>query len=80
MRALPYEGSTFPDWQISEDGRQFLAWRLGRLSARQIRELFEGARVQRYPHKDPGAEDVDNWVRAFQDKVRAITERAPCRA
>jgi len=78
MRALPYEGSTFPNWQISEEGRQFLAGRLGRLSARQTRELFEGARLQRYPHKDPAAEDVDNWVRAFEDKVRAITERAPC--
>lgn len=78
MRALPYEGSTFPDWQISEEGRRFLAGRLGRLSAQQIRKLFEGARVQRYPHKDPAAADVGNWVRAFQDKVRAITERAPC--
>lgn len=32
MRALPYEGSTFPDTRISEEGRRFLAERLDRLS------------------------------------------------
>jgi hypothetical protein len=78
MRSLPYEGSTFPDTQISEEGRRFLAERLNQLSAQQIRDLFEGARIQRYPHKDPAAADVENWVRAFQDKVRAIRDRAPC--
>jgi len=80
MRSLPYEGSTFPDTRISEEGRRFLADRLGRLSAQQIRDLFEGARVQRYPHADPASADVSNWVRAFQEKVRAIRDRAPCPA
>jgi hypothetical protein len=80
MRSLPYEGSTFPDTRISEEGRRFLAERLDRLSAQQIRDLFEGARVQRYPHKDPAGADAANWVRAFQDKVRAISDRAPCPA
>ena len=80
MHSLPYEGSTFPDTRISEEGRRFLAERLNRLSAQQIRDLFEGARVQRYPHKDPASADVANWVRAFQDKVRAISDRAPCPA
>jgi hypothetical protein len=78
MRTLPYEGSTFPDVEISEEGRRFLAGRLRRLSDQQIRELFEGARVERYPHKDPAAAEVDNWVRVFQEKVGAITDRASC--
>lgn len=80
MRALPYGGSTFPDTRITEEGRRFLAERLGRLSPRQIRELFEGARVSRYPHKDPQGANVDNWVHAFQAKVRMIRDRAPCPA
>ena len=80
MRALPYEGSTFPDVQISEDGRRFLAERLGRLSAQQIRDLFDGARVHQYPHKSTEGADVGNWVQAFQEKVRAIKDRAPCPA
>jgi hypothetical protein len=78
MRALPYEGSTFPDAEISEEGRKFLGDRLSRLSTQQIRELFTGAQLERYPHKDATAADVENWVRAFQGKVAAIADRAPC--
>ena len=78
MRSLPYGGSTFHDTKITEGGRKFLADRLGKLSKTQIRELFEGARISSYPHKNAAARDVDAWVRAFEDKVRAIVERAPC--
>jgi hypothetical protein len=78
MRGLPYGGSTFPDAYISEDGRRFLGSRLGHLSTAQIRALFDGARFARYPHRRASARNVDNWVRAFQAKVRAIVDRAPC--
>jgi hypothetical protein len=78
MKKLPYGGSTFPDRRVSEEGRQFLAARLKKLSRQQIRELFEGARVAEYPHEDAAARDVENWVRAFENKVRAIADRAPC--
>jgi hypothetical protein len=78
MKSMPFGGSTFPDAFISEEGRQFLAGRLGRLSAQQIRELFEGARIAHFPHKRASGRNVDNWVRAFQVKVRAIVDRAPC--
>jgi hypothetical protein len=78
MRSLPYGGSTFPDTYISEEGRQFLGSRLRRLSAAQIRALFDGARVTHYPHRRASARNLDNWVRAFQMKVHAIVDRAPC--
>jgi hypothetical protein len=78
MKSLPYGGSTFPDAFISEEGRQFLASRLTRLSTAQIRALFEGARIARFSHKRASARNVDNWIRAFQAKVRAIADRAPC--
>jgi len=78
MKQLPYGGSTFPDTRITEGGRKFLSGRLRRLSTAQIRELFEGARIASYPHKTEKARDVDQWVRAFEDKVRAIVDRAPC--
>lgn len=78
MRTLPYEGSSFAHTRISEDGRAFLASRLSKLSTLQIRELFAGARVTNYPHKNQDQHDVDNWIRAFEDKVRAIVDRAPC--
>jgi hypothetical protein len=78
MKTLPYGGSTFPDTRISEAGRQFLAARLTRLSRQQIRDLFDGARFTEYPQKDAAARAADNWVRAFEKKVRAIADRAPC--
>ena len=72
MRSLPYGGSSFPDARISEDGRAFLASRLTQLTTQQVRDLFEGARFAEFPHADADARDVDNWVLAFQNKVRAI--------
>jgi hypothetical protein len=78
MHRMPFGGSTFPDVFVSEEGRQLLASRLSRLSTEQIRALFDGARVAHYPHRRVSARNVDNWVRAFQAKVRAIVDRAPC--
>jgi hypothetical protein len=78
MRTMPYGGSTFPDVYISEDGRQFLASRLRRLSDAQLHALFEGARFPHYPHRRASARNIDNWVRAFRAKVRAIADRPPC--
>jgi hypothetical protein len=78
MRNLPYGGSSFRDAQISEKGRQFLADRLERLSTQQIRDLFEGARFGSYSPANLETVDIDGWVRAFQERVRAIRDRAPC--
>jgi hypothetical protein len=78
MRDWPRGGAGFPDVRITEEGRQFLATRLRKLSARQIRELFAGARIPEYPRADGATKDVDQWVRAFENKVHAIADRAPC--
>ena len=80
MTDLPANGATFATVRITEGGRRFLAERLGRLSEKQLRDLFTGARFAEYhPASDPGA-DVSNWVRAFQEKVREIRDRPPCPA
>jgi hypothetical protein len=78
MRDWPRGGPGFPDVRITEEGRQFLATRLRKLSRGQIRELFEGARIPLYPRADGVTKDADQWVRAFEDKVHAIADRAPC--
>jgi hypothetical protein len=80
MKALPYGGSTFPDWQISEDGRRFLSDLLTQLSRQQIRGLFAGARFDQFAHPQASGRDLDGWVRAFEAKVRAIADRPPCPA
>ena len=78
MRDMPFAGATFGSARITEGGRQFLADRLRRLSEAQIRALFTAARFPEYHwRRDPGS-DVTNWVRAFQQKVREIADRAPC--
>ncbi len=76
MRGLPYDGSTFDDVRISEEGRIFLATRLNKLSNDQIRRLFISARFNHVP--DPKARDVEQWVRAFRAKRDEIIKRPPC--
>jgi hypothetical protein len=71
-------GATFGEATISDSGRRFLAARLGQLTEKQIRDLFEGSRVADSPGATPESRDVERWVHTFQDKVRQITERPPC--
>jgi hypothetical protein len=62
MKGMPYDGATFEDVRISEAGRQLVADRLGALTTDQIFTLFRSA----------GFSDLDQWVSAFEDKVRQI--------
>lgn len=80
MRSLPYEGSTFPDTAISEEGRAFLAARLRGLTRAHLRELVEGARLDRYQPLKGRAASLDQWAEVMYAKVRAIVDRAPCPA
>jgi hypothetical protein len=68
MKHLPYDGGTFQDVSVSEEGRRLLADRLLRLDAKQIRALLTNARF----------DDVDRWVAAFERRVDAIARRPPC--
>jgi hypothetical protein len=78
MRAFPYHGVSFGEPRISEAGRRFLAGRLRQFSDRQVRDLFLAARFTDYDRSSPAARQVDNWVRAFDERVRQIADRAPC--
>jgi hypothetical protein len=80
MRTLPYEGSTFPDLNISEPGRAFLADRLRQLTPAQVHELFESARLSRYADATDEARNIDNWIKAFDEKVKAIVDHPGCPA
>ena len=76
LENLPYKGGHFKPVQISEEGRLLLAKRLSQFSESQIRTLFETARFPDPVSGEPG--DVSGWVRAFQDKVRQISDRPAC--
>jgi hypothetical protein len=78
MKDMPFAGATFGSATIGEDGRRFLAERLRKLSPAQIRALFVAARFPEYHERDAPGADVENWMRAFQQKVREIADREPC--
>lgn len=59
---------------VSEAGRAFLAERLGKLSDRQLRDLFTAARVERWKDTIDGRQATpDDWVRVFKDKRAELT-------
>lgn len=74
------------DPEISEAGRQLLSDLLGKLSEKQVRDLFLGARFDDFSKRQPpfiGPDGksrpltVDDWVKAFLEK-RAQVASARC--
>jgi hypothetical protein len=78
MKGMPHDGATFRDVHIGEAGRRLLADLLGSLREDQVRGLFTGARFPEYLRQSEPGRDPDNWVRAFQARVRQIADRPPC--
>jgi len=78
MKSLPWNGATFPDRRISEDGRLFLLGLLEQLSDQQLRDLFEGSRMTSFDQISGEGRNPDAWARVFKDKVRQIREAGPC--
>jgi hypothetical protein len=79
MKGLPYNGATFPDARISEEGRAHLASKLTALSDEDVRDIFRAAR---FPEYEPGKDDqhdLDAWTSAFTDRVAQIAN-ATCPA
>jgi hypothetical protein len=78
MKALPFHGATFRDTAISEGGRRLLADELKQLRRQQLRDLFIASDFTEFARSSDAGRDVENWVAAFQDKVRQIADRPPC--
>ena len=75
---VPWGGGTFPDVQISEEGRSMLAGLLEQLSVMQLRELFDASGVTAHDQVSATARSADAWVRTFLDRVRQIASAGPC--
>ena len=80
MRSLPWKGGTFPDVEITEAGRQQLADRLTALTDQDLRELFTAARFPQFQTATDDERDLREWMSAFKDRVREITDVGPCPA
>jgi hypothetical protein len=78
MKALPFGGATFPDAQISEEGRQFALALLRPLRREQLDALFATSGVTTFPHVLAEAHQPRAWTDAFLDKVRQIEAAGPC--
>jgi hypothetical protein len=78
MKALPYNGGTFGEHAISEQGRQFALRLLRRLTTPQIRDLFTGSGVTALDSIVGAAHEPGAWTRAFLAKIDAIEAAGPC--
>ena len=78
MKALPYQGATFPDWRISEAGRAQLAEALSALSREQIEGLFRDARFPEFQSATDDGRDLAAWTSAFEHRVYQIATAGPC--
>jgi hypothetical protein len=78
LKRLPFNGGTFPDVQISEEGRTFLLALLDQLSPIQVRQLFAGSGVTEFDAVGGEARDAAAWADTFLDKVRQVRNAGPC--
>lgn len=70
MKGMPYDGGTFDDVRISEEGRRLIGDRLKQIPRTQVEALFMTAQL----------EDIPEWIATFGDKVRQIADRPSCPA
>jgi hypothetical protein len=78
MRDLPYNGATFADARISEEGRQFFIKLIAQLTDRQLVDLFTSARFDQKRGLFSDVRPVADWVQAFKAKRQAISDGPPC--
>ena len=72
MRALPFNGATFPDAVISEEGRALLAERLTALDDGAIERLFAEARFPQFQAGTADERDLKAWTGAFRHRADQI--------
>jgi hypothetical protein len=80
MKTMPFDGGTFPDAQISEEGRRMLLGLLEQLSTEQLTDLFTGSGVTGFDSLSAEARDSHAWANAFRDKIRQLRDAGPCPA
>jgi hypothetical protein len=78
MEHLPFAGGTFPEQQISEEGRRFLLQLIEPLSRSQIEALFIASRATTFNSVNAAGRNASAWAEAFLDKVQQIRTAGPC--
>lgn len=78
MRALPWNGGTFPDARIPEAARLQMVAALDGLSNEELSGLFRSARIPEYQSSTADERDLTEWVRVFRAKTHEIAAAGPC--
>jgi hypothetical protein len=78
MKTLPFDGATFEDAQISEDGRRFALKLLRPLTPQQLNTLFEASGVAGFRTVLGAGHEAPAWTDAFLAKVEQIASAGPC--
>jgi len=78
MEALPYDGATFEERAISEEGRLFLLRLIEQLAPDQIESLFTSARGGEYDAVRAENRNAAAWAAVFEEKVTQIRNAGPC--
>jgi hypothetical protein len=73
MAALPFQGASFPDGQISEGGRAKLASRLTTITDDDVERLFADARFPQFQVGTDDTGDLKAWAAAFRHRADEIT-------
>ena len=78
MKAMPFEGATFGEPQISEAGRHFALKLLRPLTREQLNTLFESSGVAAFHGLLGKGNAPQAWTDAFLAKVEQIASVGPC--
>jgi hypothetical protein len=74
MRALPYQGSTFPDARISDTARVQVGRDLASFTDAELRVWFASARLPEFYTATADERDLAVWTRAFRRRVEQILD------
>ena len=78
MKAMPFQGGTFPDSRISETARARVAEQLASLTDADITGLFTAARFPEHYSGTDDERDLAAWRAAFKGRVEQIRQAGPC--
>jgi len=78
MRALPYQGSTFPDARISDAARVRIGRDLASFTDAELREWLAAARFPEFYTPTDDERDLAMWTRAYRHRVDQILNCGPC--
>jgi hypothetical protein len=78
MRALPYQGSTFPDARISDAARVRIGRDLASFTDAELRDWLAAARFPEFYTPTDDERDLAIWTRAYRHRVDQILNGGPC--